>query len=55
MKKNESYHLEVLRQWIKNHDSVPHHEVREAVIYFRNKKRPDFIPESTWETMLSWG
>jgi len=40
---------------MKDFKSVTHGEVREAVVYFRNKKRPEFIPEATWEIMLSWG
>lgn len=53
--KSESDHLAVLRQFMKDAQSVSHREVRLAVIYFRNKERPDFIPEETWKFMLSWG
>lgn len=55
MPKDECYYTTVLEQYMKNRNSVSHDDVREAVIYFRNKKRPEFIPENVWKKMLSWG
>ena len=53
--KTEADHLAVLRHWMADKDSVVHMEVRAAVIYFRDKSRPDFIPADVWRGMLSWG
>ncbi len=53
--KTEQDHREILRRWLNDKDSVVHMEVRLAVIFFRNKPRPDFIPEDAWKGMLAWG
>jgi len=53
--KTEAEHLGILRKYVRDKKSVPHMEVREAVIFFRSKERPDFIPAPVWQAMLSWG
>jgi len=53
--KTEAEHLEVLRQYMQDRRSVSHTDVRLAVVFFRNKKRPEFVPERIWQIMLSWG
>jgi hypothetical protein len=48
-------HLKALRQYMKDPESVDRFVVLQAIIHFRGKKRPSFIPKRRWELMLSWG
>lgn len=53
--KDRDQHLETLRRYLKDRKNVSRQEVLEAIIFFRNKEKPDFIPEEIWKVMLSWG
>jgi hypothetical protein len=46
--------LVILRKYVEDPSSVPYIEVRQAIAYFRQRKKPSFIPEEQWSLMLTW-